>query len=158
MPITTYRNNLDPIIGKGHISRYAEAHADTFAAGGAIEWGTAIQPSASDANIAVRYDGTGPFAGVAIAQHYGEYRVADVSQNLPVGSYARYDAVSALRKGTITVQVLEAVTRGQSAVVDNATGNFRPSGSATTAVSGVVGTFRTGAAANGIAELIVNLP
>lgn len=158
MPITTYRDNMDPVLAKGHVSRYAEQHADTFAAGGAIEWGVAVQPSAANPDIAVRYDGTGKFAGIAIAQPYGEYRVADVSQALPVGGYVQYDALSALRKGTIVVQVLENVTRGQDAVIDNATANFRPAGTATTAVSGVVGTFRKGATANGLAELTINLP
>jgi len=66
--------------------------------------------------------------------------------------------VSFLRRGRIWVEVVEDVTKGNQAVADNATGDFRPSSTATTGISGVVGVFKTSAVAGDLAQLEINLP
>ncbi len=158
MPITNYGQYMDEFPGKGKVATIAEHRADSAAAAAAIEWGLAVQYNATNKEQVEPYDGTGSFAGVALANHYDVYRQNTLSGADPEGAYAQYDAVSVFRKGTIWVQVLEDVEKGEAAVVDDTTANFRPGGTATTTVSEAVGVFKTSAAANGYAQLEINLP
>lgn len=154
--ITNYDQYMQEPTGKGRVALYPEHRADTLAAGGIIEWGTAVQYDATNKNKGVVYNG-GKFVGVAIANHYADYRVDNINDAL-VGQYVPKDAVSVLRKGVIWVEVLEDVEKGDAAVADNATGNFRPGGSDEETVSGVIGEFKTSAVAGGLAQLEINLP
>lgn len=156
MPITKYPQYMDEPLGIGRIGLYPEHRADTLAAAETIPWGSAVQYAANPEQGEV-YDGVRPFRGVAIAGHHAEYRVADVNNDI-VGQHLQYDAISVLRKGAIWVKVLEDVVKGDAAKADKTTGNFRPGGTATTTVSGVIGEFKTSALANGLALLEVNLP
>lgn len=157
MPIMNYDQYMDEVLGKGKIALYPDHRADTGAAAAPIEWGVALQYNPANPNQVKTYDGSGKFIGVAIANHYAETRLSDVSNDVD-GTYAAGDAVSILRRGVIWVEVLEDVMKGEEAVIDNATGNFRPSDTTTTGVSDVVGVFKTSAAAGGLAQLEINLP
>lgn len=156
MPINNYFEYMDQPASKGKVATYAEHRADSAAAGAEIDWGVAVQYSAANPNQVVTYDGTGGFVGVALAGLYAEYDVPAGQET--DGKHAQYDAVSVFRKGTVWVEVLEDVTKGQGAVVDNTTGNFRPADTATATVSEVVGVFKTTAQADGLAQLEINLP
>ncbi len=156
MPITDYPQYMDEPLGLGRIGLYPEHRADTLAAAETIPWGAAVQYAANP-NRGEVYDGARPFRGVAIAGHHAEYRVANVNDDI-VGQHAQFDPVSVLRKGAIWVKVLEDTDKGDGAVADQTTGNFRPDGTATTTVSGVIGEFKTAALANGLALLEINLP
>lgn len=156
MPITSYEQYMQEPTGKGRVALYPEHRADTLAAAEAIGWGRAVQYNAANKNRADLYDG-GKVVGIAIANHYAEYRSANVNNDI-VGEYAANEAVSVLRKGVIWVQVLEDVEKGEDAVADNATGDFRPSDTATVGKSAVIGVFKTSAVANGLAQLEINLP
>ncbi|GEM_PF-1174928 len=156
MPITQYPEYMNEPLGIGRIGLYPEHRADTLAAAETIPWGAAVQYGANAEQGEV-YDGARPFRGVAIAGHHAEYRVADVNNDI-VGQHVQYDAISVLRKGAIWVKVLEDVIKGDAAKADKTTGNFRPGGTATTTVSGVIGEFKTAALANGLALLEINLP
>uniref|UniRef100_UPI0018E49ED9 structural cement protein Gp24 n=1 Tax=Mycobacteroides abscessus TaxID=36809 RepID=UPI0018E49ED9 len=144
-------------LGKGKIASYHDHRADSGAAAEKIEWGVAVQYNAANPNKIETYDGTGDVVGVAIANHYAETRLASVNDSVD-GAYVADDAVSFLRRGIIFVEVLEDVVKGEKAVVDNATGNFRPSDTVTVEKSAVVGVFKSSAAANGLAQLEINLP
>ncbi|UZH06391.1 structural cement protein Gp24 [Heyndrickxia coagulans] len=157
MPILSYEQYMPEELGKGKVASYHDHRADTEAAGAPIDWGVAVQRKADDPEHIVTYDGTGKFIGVAIANIYAETRLPDISQGVD-GHYEQYDVVPVLRRGIVFVEVLEDVIKGDEAVIDNATGNFRPKGTATTAVSASVGVFKTSASAGNLAQLEVNLP
>jgi hypothetical protein len=157
MPIMDYREYMTPELGKGKIASYHEGHADTGAAGADIQWGLAVQLSASNPNQVIPYDGTGNFQGVAMANHYAETRLSDVSQFID-GHYVANDAVSYMRRGIIFVEVEEDVIKGDNAVIDKTTANFRPATTTVTTVSGVIGSFKSSAPAGNLAELEINLP
>lgn len=158
MPITSYDEYMSAPTGKGRVAQYPDQRADTLAANETIGWGKAVQ-YATNKNKADLYDGAGgaKVIGVAIANHFAEYRSSNVS-NAITGEYSANDAVSVLRKGIIWVEVLEDVEKGDLAVADNTTGDFRPSDTATATVSVPIGEFKTSAAANGLAALELNLP
>lgn len=157
MPITNYEQYMPQELGKGKVASYHDHRADTGAAAEDIDWGVAVQLNATNPNKVETYDGTGKFQGVAIANHYAETRLANVSDSVN-GKYSAGDAVSYLRRGIIFVEVLEDVVKGDEAVIDNATGNFRPADTTVTEKSGVIGVFKSSAAANGLAQLEINLP
>ncbi|WP_426447577.1 structural cement protein Gp24 [Paenibacillus sp. S-38] len=157
MPITNYDQYMPEAIGKGRIAQYPEHRADTLGANGVIGWGRAVQHTATNKNRGEVYNGTSKVVGIAIANHYGEYRVTNLHNEI-TGQYENNDAASVLRKGVIWVQVLEDVVKGDLAVADNATGDFRPSTTATAGKSAVIGEFKSSATANGLAQLEVNLP
>ncbi|MDF2657771.1 MAG: hypothetical protein K0Q94_562 [Paenibacillus sp.] len=157
MPITDYGQYMQEPTGKGRIALYPDYHADTLAAAGTIGWGRAVQYSATNKNRGELYTGARKAIGVAIANHYAEYRSTNVSNDI-VGEYVANDAVSVMRSGFIWVTVLEDVEKGETAVVDNATGDFRPSDTATATKSAVIGEFKTSALANGLAMLELKIP
>jgi|SRR5579875_953216 len=157
MPITNYSQYMPQELGKGKISSYHDYRADSAAAAENIDWGVAVQLNPTNPNKVETYKGTGKFVGIAIANHFAEYRLASVADDID-GHYLANDAVSYLRRGVIFVEVLEDVVKGEEAVIDNATGNFRPSDTAVTQKSGVVGVFKTSASAGGLAQLEINLP
>lgn len=157
MPITNYSQYMDPVTGKGKLALYPDYRSDTEAAAGHIDWGVAVQ-LASDTETVQTYNGEGRFQGVAMANHFAEYLVSNMSTDEVDGYYRQGEPVSVMKKGVIWVEVLEDVAKGQNAVADNASGNFRAEGSAIEAVSGVVGVFRTSAQADGFAQLEINLP
>lgn len=157
MPITNYEQYMTEELGKGKIASYHDHRADSGAAAEKIEWGVGVQYNAANPNKVDRFKGTGGFIGVAIANHYAETRLVNVANDVD-GAYEVDDAVSFLRRGIIFVEVLEDVVKGEKAVVDNASGNFRPSDTATLEISAVVGTFKSSTAANGLAQLEINLP
>lgn len=162
MPILSYEQYMTPETGKGKLASYHDEHAETFGAGSDIPWGLALKQSPDDPDKVLKYDGAdgSSFVGVAIANHFaGEYRVNEVSTDPITGTfYATGQPVSVLRRGIIWVEVLEDVVRGKQAVVDNATGNFRQEGSATTEVSEAIGVFKTTAQSGNLAQLEINLP
>ncbi|WP_240415019.1 structural cement protein Gp24 [Paenibacillus periandrae] len=153
MPISSYPQYMSEVGGKGTLALYPEHHADTVAASATIPWGKAVQYTATNKNKGEVYAGTRKVIGVAMANHYAEYRTTTT-----VGEYVVGDAVSALRKGCIWVEVLEDVVKGDLAVADNTTGNFRPSTTGTATISAIVGEFKSSALANGLAILELNLP
>lgn len=157
MPITDYREYMAEELGKGKVASYHDFRADSGAAAEDIDWGVAVQYNAVNPNKVEVYDGTGKFKGIAIANHYAEYRLASVADDVD-GHYVTNDAVSFLRRGAIFVEVLEDVIKGEDAVIDNATGNFRPSDTVTVEKSAVIGVFKTSASANGLAQVEINLP
>ncbi|AFC32144.1 hypothetical protein PM3016_5444 [Paenibacillus mucilaginosus 3016] len=158
MPITSgYDQYMQEPTGKGRVALYPEHRADTVGAAGVVPWGKAVSYTATNQNRGEVYTGARKVAGVAIANHYAENRVTNINNEI-VGQYETNDAASILRKGVIWVQVLEDVVKGDLAVADNATGDFRPSTTATTGKSGVLGEFKTSALANGLAQLELNLP
>lgn len=157
MPITNYDQYMPEVLGKGKIALYPEHRADTGAIQAALVFGVAVQYNAADADFVEQYDGTGKFVGVSIADHHSETRLASVDDEVE-GAYQAGQAVSFLRKGVIYVEVLEDVVKGDDAVIDDTTGNFRPGDTATVTVSEVVGVFKSSAAANGLAQLEINLP
>jgi hypothetical protein len=157
MPITDYREYMAEELGKGKVSSYHDYRADSAGAAENIDWGVAVQFNAANPNKVEVFDGTGKFQGIAIANHYAEYRLASVADDVD-GHYSANDAVSYLRRGAIFVEVLEDVIKGDDAVIDNATGNFRPGDTATVEKSGVVGTFKTSASTGGLAQVEINLP
>lgn len=157
MPITDYREYMAEELGKGKIATLNDYIAESGAAAENIDWGVAVQYNAANPNRIETYKGTGRFAGIAVANHYAEYRLASVADDID-GHYVANDAVSYLRRGIIFVEVLEDVIKGEDAVIDNATGNFRPSDTATIEKSAVVGVFKTSASANGLAQVEINLP
>lgn len=154
MPITNYDQYMKESTGKGRVSLYPEHRADTLASTKAIEWGKAVQYNATNKDRGETYDGTQKVVGVAIAQHFAQVTL----NNSIIGSYAENDAVSVLRKGVIWVEVLEDVKKGDLAVADNVTGDFRPSGTAVAEVSKSIGEFKSSATAGGLAQLEINLP
>lgn len=158
MPITNYSEYMSAPTGKGRVGQYQDQRADTLAANEAIGWGRAVQYAANK-NKADLYDGVAgaKVIGVAIANHYAEYRSSDVNNPL-VGEYVANEAVSVLRRGLIWVEVLEDVVKGDQAVADNATGDFRPSQTVTGGKSAVIGEFKTSAVAGGLALLEINMP
>lgn len=151
MPITNYEQYMSPDLGRGRVASYQDHRGDTGSATGKIEWGKAVQYNAQNPNKVETYDGSGDFVGIAIANHYSD----DYDS---VGAYEANDAVSFLRRGIIVVEVLEDVLKGEKAVIDNATGKFRPSDTATPGKSGVIGVFKSTASANGLAQVEINLP
>ncbi|MFB6475766.1 hypothetical protein ACFCW7_23180 [Paenibacillus glucanolyticus] len=157
MPITNYDQYMPEVSGKGRIAQYPEQRADTLAAAGAIGWGRAVQYAATNKNRGEVYNGSRKVVGIAIANHYAEYRSSNINNSI-TGEYVANDAVSVLRKGIIWVEVLEDVEKGEPAVADNATGDFRPSDTSTTDKSDVVGVFKSSASAGGLAQLEINLP
>lgn len=158
MPILDYSEYMSPELGLGRVAAMHGIRTESAPAASAINWGSALQLNAANPNKVEPYSGgTQPFYGISIESMFGEFRETDVSQ-FPTAGYSANDAVSILRRGRIFVLVLEDVTNGQGAVVDNATANFRPQGTATTGVSGVVGVFKTTTLANHLAEVEINLP
>lgn len=157
MPITNYSQYMPEELGKGKVSSYHDHRADSAAASETINWGVAVQLNATNPNKIDTYDGTGKFVGIAIANHFAETRVTSDVDTVQ-GAYQANDAVSYLRRGIIFVQVLEDVIKGEDAVIDNATGDFRPSDTATVAKSAVVGIFKSSASANGLAQVEISLP
>jgi hypothetical protein len=151
--INTYGQYMEPTLGKGRIAEYPDHQADSLAAAETIEWGKGVSYDPANPNRAVTFDGTGKFVGVAVANHYAVNYAPDQP-----GAYAQFDAISVLRKGRIYVEVLEDVTKGEAAVVDNTTGDFRPGDTATTTISAPVGQFKSSAAAGSYAILEINLP
>lgn len=158
MPIMDYSEYMSPELGLGRVSAMHGIRTESAPAAGNINWGAGVERSTTNPNQIAQYDGNGAFYGVAIESMFGEYRETDVSQFPGNVNYVANDAVNILRRGRIFVLVLEDVTAGQQAVADKTTGNFRPSGTATTTVSGVIGEFKTTTAANHLAELEINLP
>lgn len=157
MPILDYREYMDPELGLGRVAAMHGIRTESAAAAGDISWGAALQLNADDPNKVEPYAGGKPFYGIAIESMFGEFRETDVSQ-FPDVHYVAQDAVSILRRGRIWVLVLEDVTKGQGAKVDNATANFRPETTAVVEVSAVVGVFKGNALANHLAEVEINLP
>lgn len=158
MPIMDYGEYMSSELGLGRTAAIHGLRTESAPAAGNINWGAAVQRDTTNANKIAQYDGTGALYGVAIASMFGEFRETDVS-NFPDNiGYVVNDAVSILRRGRIFVLVLEDVQIGQQAVADKTTGNFRPSGTATSTVSGVIGEFKTTTAAGHLAELEINLP
>lgn len=156
--ITQYDQYMQEPTGKGRIASYHDHRADTGAAAVATAWGLALQYNSTNPNQVEPYDGTaGDVVGIAISDEVTEYRVQNVDDAI-VGQYDANDPVSFLRRGKIWVEVLEDVTKGNKAVADNATGDFRPSGTATTEISGVVGVFKTSAVTGELAQVEINLP
>ncbi len=156
--ITQYDQYMQEPTGKGRIASYHDHRADTGAAAAVIDWGRAVQYNSANPNKVDTYDGAaGSVVGVAISDEVTEYRVQNVDDAI-VGQYDANDPVSFLRRGRIWVEVVEDVTKGNQAVADNATGDFRPSSTATTGISGVVGVFKTSAVAGDLAQLEINLP
>ncbi len=158
MSITMYPQYMQEPTGKGRVSSYHDHRADTGAATEVIDWGRAVQYNSTNPNQVETYDGTaGDVVGIAISDEVTEYRVQNADDDV-VGQYEAKDPVSFLRRGEIWVEVLEDVTKGDKAVADNSTGDFRPSGTATTEVSEDIGVFKSDALANGMAKLEINLP
>lgn len=156
--ITQYDQYMQEPIGKGRVASYHDHRADTGAAVAALAWGRAVQYNSSNPNQVETYNGAaGDVVGIAISDEVTEYRVQNISDEI-VGQYEKNDPVSFLRRGKIWVEVLEDVTKGDKAVADNATGDFRPSGTATTDVSAVVGAFKTSAVTGDLAQVEINLP
>ncbi|MFT8928521.1 MAG: hypothetical protein ABF969_04210 [Sporolactobacillus sp.] len=162
MPIMSYEQYMVPETGKGKLASYHDEHAETYCASEDILWGLAVQENAADPDKVDVYDGTAAdgFVGIALANHFaGEYRVDDVSTDPITGTaYAAGQPVSVLRRGIVWIEVAEDVIKGKQAVIDNATGNFRQKGSATSAVSDVVGVFKTSAQSGNLAQVEINLP
>jgi len=159
MSITNYSEYMIESTGKGRVAQYPDQRADTLAANETIGWGRAVQYAAANKNRADLYDGASgaKVVGVAIANHFAEYRSSNVNNPI-TGEYVANDAVSVLRKGLIWVEVLEDVVRGDQAVADNATGDFRPSQTATAGKSAVIGEFKSSASTGGLALLEINMP
>ncbi|KAB8139273.1 hypothetical protein F9U64_01215 [Gracilibacillus oryzae] len=152
--ITVYPQYMEESIGKGRLAEYPETRADSGAAAESINWGVGVEYSGDEQ--VVTYAG-GTFRGIALAQTFGEYRVNNISDDIE-GAYEQYDAVSFLRKGIVWVEVEEEVSKGDAAVCDSATGNFRAEGTEATTISGVVGEFKSSAVAGELAKLEINLP
>lgn len=153
MPIPLGQEYMSPVLGLGKIASYQTYHADSVAAAGDIPFGSAVQLDTTNPEQGKKYDGSGDFYGVAIAKHFVPSFDGD-----KVGKYSDTDAVPVLRKGVITVKVQEDVIKGEKAVIDNATANFRPDGTSTAEVSGVVGVFKTSASGGGLTQLEISLP
>ncbi|MEK4883471.1 hypothetical protein NST81_01900 [Bacillus sp. FSL W8-0223] len=153
MTIPVGQEYMSPVLGLGKIASYQNYKADTLAASSDINFGAAVQMVSDNPEQCKAYDGSGEFYGVAIAKHFVPSFEGD-----KVGKYSQFEAVSVLRQGIITVKVEEDVIKGEKAVIDKATANFRPSGTSTTEVSGVVGIFKTSASGGGLAQLEINLP
>lgn len=155
MPITSYDQYMSEELGKGVIAEYRSSHADSKAAGGDIPFGVAVELGAANKNTVVQFTGGAPY-GVAVARHFNEYvNTTDAEAK----KYVENDAVPVLRKGVIWVEVIEDVEAGQAVKVDNATGNFRPEGTATAETVAFPGAvFKSSAIAGGLAKLEINLP
>ena len=165
MGITVYYKNIDLMpeeLGKGRLAEYPDVRADSLAAGEEIEFGKAIEYDSEDDGVVKEFN-DGTFAGIAMAKHYADY----VDKNLvdsdgkedEVPKYSKYDAVTVLRKAIVWVEVLESVEKGEKAVIDEETGNFRPADTDeedVTEVDGMV--FKSAADENELAKLEINLP
>lgn len=153
MTIPVGQEYMSSNLGLGKIASYQSHQADTLAAAGDINFGAAVQIASDDPDKGKAYDGSGDFYGIAIAKHFVPSFEGD-----KIGKYEQYDAVPVLRQGIITVKVEEDVIKGEQAVIDKTTANFRPKGTSTSTVSDVVGVFKTSASGGGLAQLEINLP
>lgn len=155
MTIPVGQEYTSETLGIGRISSYQTSQSDSAAAASDINWGAAVCLNANNPNQVKQYDGSSDFYGVAVAEHFTNSYLLTSDKE---GKYQTFDAVNVLRKGIITVKVLEDVIKGQKAVADNATGNFRAKGTSATEVSDVIGEFKSTAKVGGLALLEISLP
>ncbi|WP_088005611.1 structural cement protein Gp24 [Indiicoccus explosivorum] len=152
MPITSYEKYMSEASSKGKLANYQPYSAITKGAAAAIAFGVAVQLGA-DQETVVPFAGGAP-AGISLAQEPHDWVNNAADQNYPVNS-----PVAVVTKGVIWVEVIEDVLAGDTPVVDNATGNFRPNTTAITTVTALPGArFHSAAAAGGLAQLEINLP
>lgn len=152
MPITSYEKYMSEAKAKGKLANYQDYSAETKGAAAAIAYGIAVQLG-GDRETVVPFAG-GTFEGVALAQEPHDWVNNANDQSYPVNS-----PVAVVTKGVLWVEVEEDVLTGDTPVVDNTTGNFRPSTTATATVTALPSAkFRSSAAAGGLAQLEINLP
>ena len=152
MSITDYNKYLPEAESKGKLATFQDYSAATKAAAEEIPYGVAVQLGTDEqVNIC---NGSTP-VGVALAQKIRDW----VDPNADDQKYKTNDPVAVVRKGVIWVKAVEDVTAGDSAKVDNVTGDFRPSDTATTeSVAFPSSAFKTSAVAGELAQLEINLP
>lgn len=152
MPITTYGKYMSEAKVKGKLTNYQPYSALTKGAGALIAFGIAVQLGV-DRETVVPFAG-GNFEGIALAQEPHDWVNNADDQNYPAQT-----PVAVVTKGVIWVEVEEDVLNGDAPVIDNTTGNFRPSTTVTATITALPGArFRSAAVAGELAQLEINLP
>ncbi|MFC2948541.1 structural cement protein Gp24 [Virgibacillus sediminis] len=152
MPITSYEKYMSEAKSKGKLANYQDYSAITKGAAADVAYGIAVQLG-TDPETVVPFAGSTP-EGIALAREQHDWITNADDQFYPVNK-----PVAVVTKGVIWVEVEEDVLSGDTPVVDNATGNFRPSSTATTEVTEMPSAkFRSAAAAGDLAQLEINLP
>jgi len=113
------------ILQKGKISRTGSYHAwGQLVAEEVIEFGQACQ-GGTDPELQAKVYAGGTFIGVAQYDATKGYSTRDGSGNPSVvRKYLQYDTMVVVRKGTVVVEVKEAVSALDPVYVDAATGYF----------------------------------
>jgi hypothetical protein len=131
--------SLDPFF----IGRYIRGEPDEIEskrADSQIEAGEAVQLVSGDAESVETFDGSGTLYGVAAYSTQADQDFRRASNNRDRARYDTDDPVAVHRVGSagiIAVEFGEAATEGDSLVVDDSTGLWRPASTGTTPVTTV---------------------
>ncbi|MGM8939550.1 structural cement protein Gp24 [Psychrobacter glaciei] len=105
-----------------------------------IKFGVAVVQGAADKTVRVPTTGDAKFVGVALLDR--------TARDLTFGGFVQNETARVLDKGVVWVEVTEAVSAGDAAAVDLATGKFNKAGAA---FAGAI--FDTSAASGALAQL-----